>query len=92
MNEFLNWFSSPFGVAVSWVCTVVGFTYALLQQSEKNKFKVKCEKLETNNYELKQEVISIKSNSTHGNQQDVMQEGKTNINTGVLNGDFNLNQ
>ncbi|NOI23455.1 hypothetical protein [Vibrio mediterranei] len=92
MNEFLAWFSSPFGVAIAWVCTVVGFIYALAQQNEKNKFKIKCEKLETKNYKLEQKIISIQNNSTHGNQQDVKQEGNTNINTGVLNGDFNLNQ
>lgn len=92
MTAFLVWFSSPLGVAIAWICTVVGFIYALVQQSAKNKFKIKCDKLETNNYELKQKIISIQNNSTHGNQQDVQQEGKTNINTGVLNGDFNLNQ
>lgn len=92
MTAFLAWFSSPLGVAIAWVCTIVGFIYALVQQSAKNRFKFKCEKLETKNYELEQKIISIQNNSTYGNQQDVKQEGKTNISTGVLNGDFNLNQ
>lgn len=92
MNEFLAWFSSPLGVAIAWGCTVIGFIVALLQRSAKHKFKIKCEKLEAHNYELKQQIISIKNNSTHGNQQDVKQEGTTNINAGVMNGDLNLNQ
>ncbi|OOF20541.1 hypothetical protein [Salinivibrio sp. IB872] len=92
MNEFLGWFSSPLGGAIAWVCTVSGFIYAFIQQSAKNKFKIKCEKLEIKNYKLEQKIISIQSNSTHDNLQDVKQEGETNINTGVLNGDFNLNQ
>ncbi|PSU36219.1 hypothetical protein [Photobacterium lutimaris] len=92
MNELVAWFSSPLAVAIAWFCTVVGFIYSLLQRNEKNKFKVKCEKLEANNYKLEQQIISIQNTSTHGNQQDVKQEGTTNINTGVLNGDLNLNQ
>ncbi|EPS3385836.1 TPA: hypothetical protein I7217_00015 [Vibrio vulnificus] len=106
MNEFLAWFSSPIGATIAWFCTVIGFIYSLLQRNEKNKFKVqcesfeasnyelkvKCEKLEANNYELEQQIISIQNNSTHGNQQDIKQEGTTNINAGVLNGNFNLNQ
>ncbi|MBC7008124.1 hypothetical protein BIZ38_06570 [Pseudoalteromonas sp. BZK2] len=92
MDVFLAWFSSPLGVAIAWVCSVVGLIYALIQQRAKNELKIKCEKLETNNYKLEQKIISIENNSTQGNQQDVKQEGKTNINTGVMNGDFNLNQ
>lgn len=92
MNEFLAWFSGPLGVAIAWGCTVVGFIYALVQQNAKSKLKIKCEKLEAHNYKLEQQIISIQNNSTHGNQQDVKQEGTTNINAGVLNGDFNLNQ
>ncbi len=92
MDAFLGWFSSPLGAAIAWGCTVIGFIYALVQQSAKNKFKIKCEKLEANNYNLEQKIISIQNNSTQGNQQDVKQEGETNVNTGVLNGDFNLNQ
>ena len=92
MNEFLTWFSSPLGSTIAWICTVIGFIYALVQQNAKNKFKIKCKKLEIKNYKLEQKIISIQDNSTHGNQQDVDQKGKTNINTGVLYGDFNLNQ
>ncbi|NMD50030.1 hypothetical protein HG547_00010 [Shewanella sp. DNRA4] len=106
MHEFLAWFTSPPGATIAWFCTVVGFIFSLSQRNEKkkikvqcesyqainNEFKVKCDKLEANNYELQQQIISIKNNSTHDNQQDVKQEGTTNINTGVLNGNFNLNQ
>ena len=91
MDEFLNWFNSPLGVTIAWFCSVVGFIYALLQQSAKNEFIIKCKKLESKNYTLEQQIISIQSSNTHGNQQDVKQEGETNINTGVLNGDINLN-
>lgn len=92
MNEFLAWFSSPLGVAIAWVCTVVGFVYALLQRDEKNKLKIETETLEAKNYELKQQITTITNNSTHGNQQDVKQKGTTNINAGVMHGDVNLNQ
>ncbi|MFA1575110.1 hypothetical protein [Vibrio cyclitrophicus] len=92
MNEILVWFSSPLGVAIAWFCTVVGFIYALVQRDAKNKLSVECETLEANNYELKQQIINIQNNSTHGNQQDVNQEGTTNINAGVMHGDVNLNQ
>jgi hypothetical protein len=92
MSEFLEWFSSPLGVAIAWVCTVVGFVYALVQRDSKNKLKVECETLETNNFELKQQITNIQNNSTHGNQQDVKQDGTTNINAGVMHGDVNLNQ
>lgn len=106
MHEFLAWFSSPLGATVAWFCTVVGFIFSLLQRNEKKKlkiqcesfeasnyeFKVKCEKLEANNYELQQQIISINNNSANNTQQDVKQDGTTNINTSVLNGDLNLNQ
>jgi len=106
LTDFLAWFTSPLGAAIAWFCTVIGFIYSLLQRNEKNRLKVhcesyrannselkvKCKTLEANNYELKQQIISIKNNSTHDNQQDIKQEGTTNINTGVLNGNFNLNQ
>lgn len=106
MHDFLGWFSSPLGVTVAWFCTVVGFVVSLFQRNEKNKlkiqcdnveainneFKVKCENLEANNYELQQQIISINNNSANNTQQDVKQDGTTNINTGVLNGNFNLNQ
>lgn len=106
MHEFLCWFTSPLGATIAWFCTVVGFIFSLSQRNEKkkikvqcenyqainNEFKVKCDKLEANNYELQQQIISIKNNSPHDNQQYVKQEGATNINTGVLNGNFNLNQ
>lgn len=92
MDEILVWFSSPMGVAIAWVCTVVGFVYSLVQRDAKNKLKVECDTLEANNYELNQQIINIQNNSTHGNQRDVKQEGTTNINAGVMHGDVNLNQ
>lgn len=92
MNEFLDWFSSPVGVAIAWFCSVVSLIFALLQRSEKNNLMIKCEKLDSSNYLLEQKIISIQNSNTHGNLQDVKQKGETNINTGVLNGDFNLNQ
>ena len=91
MDEYLIWFSSPLGVAIAWVCTVVGFVYALVQQSAKNKIKIKCKKLEHHNYKLEQKIISIQNNNIHGNKQEIKQNGNTNINTGVLHGDLTLN-
>ena len=92
MNEFLVWFSSPFGVTIAWICTVASFIYSTVQKVEKNKFKIQCKELEIKSYQLEQKIIFIQNNSTHDNQQDIKQEGKNNIHTSVLNGNFNLNQ
>ncbi|MEG2473423.1 hypothetical protein [Acinetobacter sp.] len=98
MTEFLDFFSSGPAVAIAWFCTVMSFIYALLQKNMVNKISNKnislttnYEKLKVDYHNLEQKIINIESNDIHDNYQEVNQNGKTNINQGVIKGNFNYN-
>lgn len=98
MDPYLEFFGKPFAVAIAWICTVVGCGYAFLQRKSRLKIKHNYEKLEISykeleikNFTLEQEIIEIKKTQIKDNQQKVVQNGSTNINQGILNGDFNFN-
>lgn len=97
----LSFFSSAEGVAIAWICTVVGFGYAFFQKNQVyktkqilnslnisyNELKVKNQNLKIENNNL---IQKIESNDIHDNYQDVTQTGKNNINQGVVKGDVNF--
>lgn len=98
MDAYLEFFGKPLAVAIAWVCTVVSCVYAFFQKKSRLKIKHNYEKLdisykelEIKNFTLEQEIIEIKKTQIRDNQQKVIQNGGTNINQGILNGDFNFN-
>lgn len=97
MEEFLNIFSSPLAVAIAWICTVFSCFYALLQKSNATKIRqklndlnIKYNDLNIKNLSLEQKITEIENNDIHDNYQEVNQSGNTNINQGVIKGDFNF--
>ncbi len=97
MEEFLNIFSNPLAVAIAWFCTVVSCIYAFLQKSNVTKIKqkfndlnIKYNDLNIKNISLEQKITEIENNDIHDNYQEVNQNGNTNINQGVIKGDFNF--
>ncbi|MFT5296628.1 MAG: hypothetical protein ACI9YH_002648 [Colwellia sp.] len=44
------------------------------------------------NTNLEQKITEIENNDIHDNYQDVHQSGETNVNLGVLKGDFNFSK
>ncbi|MFQ1758931.1 hypothetical protein ACK37B_08455 [Aeromonas veronii] len=97
MEEFLNIFSSPLSVAIAWICTVFSCFYALLQKSNATKIRqnfndlnIKYNDLNIKNLSLEQKITEIENNDIHDNYQEVNQSGNTNINQGVIKGDFNF--
>lgn len=99
MEVFLDFVATPEAVAFAWVCTVVSCFYAFFQKSQVSEIKQKFEtlqvsysKLEVQNTTLEQKITEIENTDIHDNYQEVHQTGKTNINQGVIKGDFNFNQ
>lgn len=99
MEEFYKIFSSPPAVAIAWICTVASCIYACIQKSKEVKIKQKYnslnithENLKIQNSSLEQKITDIENNNIHDNYQKVNQKGKTNINQGVVKGDFNFTQ
>ncbi len=97
----LSFFSSAEGIAIAWLCTVIGFGYAFLQKKEVYKTKqilnsmnISFSELRIKNENLKIEnnnlVQKIETNDIHDNYQDVKQVGKNNVNQGVVKGDVNI--
>lgn len=87
MNEILALFATPFAVSIAWFCTVLSFLFGFFQMREKKELRIKCECFEKNIYELNQQLISIQKNKQH-----IEQNGATNLNAAVVNGDFNFHQ
>ncbi|CAI8971642.1 Bacteriophage protein [Pseudomonas chlororaphis] len=75
--ELLEFFKSDVGVAIAWVCTVIGTGFSVFVGGENRKLKSKIKLLEVN----------------VGNMGDdtVNQSGKTNIYTKQNSGDMNIN-
>lgn len=99
MEEFLKFFGSSPAVAIAWICTVVSCIYAFVQKNNATKIEQKFnslnityENLKIQNSSLEQKIIAIENNNIHDNYQEVHQSGKTNINQGVIKGDFHLTQ
>ncbi|MCP4985658.1 MAG: hypothetical protein GY928_06180 [Colwellia sp.] len=93
----LSFFSSPAGVTIAWVCSVLGVVMALFQRGSAVKFEQEVNSLNIINNELKSEninlvnkITSIENNEIRDNYQDVTQTGKNNINQGVVTGDVNI--
>lgn len=99
MEEFYKIFSSPPAVAIAWICTVVSCIYAFIQKNKVvkieqkyNSLSITHENLKIQNNLLEQKIIDIENNNIHDNYQKVNQKGKTNINQGVIKGDFHFTQ
>ena len=99
MEEFYKIFSSPLAVAIAWICTVVSCIYAFIQKNKAvqieqkyNSLNITHENLKIQNSSLEQKIIDIENNNIHDNYQKVNQKGKTNINQGVIKGDFHFTQ
>ncbi|WP_298939802.1 hypothetical protein [uncultured Psychromonas sp.] len=85
MTEFTNFFSSPNGVAIAWVFTVIGGFYGLIQKKQANAIKVKYEILDASNNELKIQTTKIKleceSLNASNNKLQIRNENLTVTNT-----------
>ncbi len=92
-----NFFSSETGVAISWLCTVIGFIFAIFQSSQKIKIHHKnielqkdCYKMQTEITNLNQKIFELENSEIHNNKQHISQTGKNNVNQGVVKGDVHL--
>ena len=90
MIDFLNFFSSPIGVSISWICTVIGFIYGFKNKKEASKIKLENNSLQQQITNLNQKIYEYKQTQIRDNQQSFSQTGHTNINQGTVNGDFNF--
>ncbi len=94
----LSFFSSSEGIAIAWLCTVLGCGYAIFQQVQVYKIKQTLNSVNLSYTELKvkNENLKIENNlllikiENYKNHQKVQQKGKNNINQGVINGDLTL--
>ena len=93
----LSFFSSESGIAIAWICTVVGFLWAFLQKVKTTKLKNQFDtlnntynELKIENTSLEQKIIAIENNDIRDNYQEVKQTGKNNINQGVVKGDVSF--
>ena len=94
----LSFFSSSEGIAIAWLCTVLGCGYAIFQQVQVYKIKQTLNSVNLSYTELKvkNENLKIENNlllikiENYKNHQKVQQKGNNNINQGVINGDLTL--
>ena len=94
----LSFFSSSEGIAIAWLCTVLGCGYAIFQQVQVYKINQTLNSVNLSYTELKvkNENLKIENNlllikiENYKNHQKVQQKGKNNINQGVINGDLTL--
>lgn len=98
MEEFIKFFGTPLAVAIAWICTIVSCIYGFRQKSSALKInqqyqnlKISYNELEIKNVSLEQKITEIEQTQIRGNKQDVTQNGHTNINQGIVKGDFNFN-
>ena len=88
----LSFFSYSEGIAIAWLCTVLGCGYAIFQQVQVYKIKQTLNSVNLSYTELKvkNENLKIENNlllikiENYKNHQKVQQKGKNNINQGVI--------
>ncbi|MGL4674689.1 MAG: hypothetical protein ACRCXK_07495 [Wohlfahrtiimonas sp.] len=98
MEEFIKFFGTPPAVAIAWICTIVSCIYGFRQTNSALKIKqqyqnlkISYSELEVKNITLEQKIIEIEQTQIRDNKQEVTQNGHTNINQGIIKGDFNFN-
>lgn len=93
MNNFIDFFSTPYGVALSSLVGISGFVYALFQKTKTIKLSNeiitqnnKITLLETRNIELNQKLISI---SNSNDELKIINSQLANTVNNLENGDVN---
>lgn len=75
----MEFFSSELGVAIAWVCSVLGFIFGFIKKREASYLKLKIRKITNENIKIKNEIKVLKEESSDNSKNDITQNGEKNI-------------
>jgi hypothetical protein len=87
----MDFFSSEFGVAIAWVCSVTGFIFGFIKNEEANQLKLEMISVKNENIEINNKVRVLKAKVIDSSKNDVSQTGEKNVYTKQVTGGMKIN-
>jgi hypothetical protein len=86
----MNFFSSDIGVAIAWICSVLGFLFGFVKMNENSKLKIEINGIKQANNVLTNKIESLKAGIVDQSNNEVTQSGEKNIYNKQVTGGMNV--
>lgn len=87
----MDFFGSPLGVAIAWICTVASFFYSVLVSSKNKKLKMDVALKQEANQALSHQINELRARSVDLSANDVSQNGEKNLYIKQQSGGMKIN-